>query len=286
VPFFGLFFLAAVLTTACKSEPVSPAPETPAPLPSASLAYKGIEAGDLNHLDLLFTLGIINAGHTKIESWHAEVNGQKAGSALMLKSNGNDVLGLNFAQSPLSIPLTLNMNMAALNAEGLAPSDEYNVKLIIELLASNGSSPLVLEVSSHAAFPGVRAPAFSIISIAVIKAELINTRFRVNMKIDNPNPFPVNLSSFAYELYGNGRLWADGTEKNVFTVSGKSSMTAELFLLMNFIGMERTLLDQIIKLVDVNYRFAGEAQVTSEVEYLPKFSTGFDLSGYSRVLEK
>jgi LEA14-like dessication related protein len=106
------------------------------------------------------------------------------------------------------------------------------------------------------------------------------------MRIDNPNPFPLEMSGFIYELYGNGRLWADGTEKNIFTVAGKSSVQGYLYLLMNFIDMERSLLDQIINLIDVNYRFAGEAQVSTGVDYLPKFSAGFDLSGYSEVLEK
>jgi hypothetical protein len=55
---------------------------------------------------------------------------------------------------------------------------------------------------------------------------------------------------------------------------------------MNFINMERSLLNQIINLVDVNYRFTGKTQVSTGIDYLPNFSTGFDLSGYSKVLEK
>jgi len=56
--------------------------------------------------------------------------------------------------------------------------------------------------------------------------------------------------------------------------------------MMNFINMRRDLLDQIINLIDVNYRFAGQAMVGTGVEYLPMFKTEFDLSGYSQVLEK
>ena len=59
-----------------------------------------------------------------------------------------------------------------------------------------------------------------------------------------------------------------------------------MFLMMNFINMRRDLLDQIINLIDVNYRFAGQAMVGTGVEYLPMFKTEFDLSGYSVVLEK
>ena len=132
----------------------------------------------------------------------------------------------------------------------------------------------------------VLEPVFTITSIAILQAELINTRFRVSLRINNPNPFPVELSEFRYELYGNGRLWADGIEKNAFEVPGNSTVEGNLFLLMNFIDMQRNLLDQIINLVDVNYRFAGSALVDTLLEQHPNFRTSFDLSGYSRVFER
>ena len=312
-PIFG-FLLAGLLLFACKSKPVPPISGISEAIPSASLIFKGVEAEEPSYVSLLFTLEIINpspyAGRVKIESWRAEVNGRETASGLSLESGGNAASDLNIAVRshasasltvPLTVPLKLNMDMTALSAEGLAPLDNYKVNLIIGLgLFIEGKTesetenktdddlfpPIRFEVSSLAEFPGVRAPEFNITSIAIIKAELINTRFRVTMKIDNPNSFPMGLSAFGYALYGNGRLWADGNEKNIFTVPAKSSAAAELYLLMNFINMDRNLLNQIINLVDVNYRFTGEAQVSTGVEYLPRFSTGFDLSGYSQVLEK
>ncbi|MCL2233127.1 MAG: LEA type 2 family protein, partial [Treponema sp.] len=106
------------------------------------------------------------------------------------------------------------------------------------------------------------------------------------MTIDNPNAFPVVLSSFDYELYGNGRFWAEGTERNLIQIPAKSSVEGNIFLIMNFMGMRRTLLDQIINLVDVNYRFTGEVQVSTGVDFLPTFVTAFDISGFSQVLEQ
>jgi len=178
------------------------------------------------------------------------------------------------------------MDIAVLTEEGIAPADDYMVNLILDLdFLYDSDDPAKVPVSGLAVFPGVRPPVFSITSIAILKAELINTRFRVGLKISNPNPFPVELSAFSYELYGNGRLWADGSEKNIFKVNGKSSLQGNLFLLMNFINMRRDLLDQIINLVDVNYGFNGDVQVGTGVDYLPSFNTVFNLSGYSEVFD-
>jgi len=285
--------MASLLLPSCKSAPVpSPAEE---PAPSASLVFKDIEAASPERLKLNFTLEtevpLPSAGQARIESWRVELNGQKAGKGFTLeKPEASPQAGAQPLIQKFS--LGLSMDISSLAAQGLAPADEYQVNLILNLSfvgngeADQNSSPSgELEVSGIAVFPGVQAPVFSIQSIAILKAELINTRFRVGLKIDNPNPYPVELSSFGYELYGNGRLWADGTEKNIIRVPGKSYVEGNLFLIMNFINMKRDLLDQIIRLEDVNYRFTGDAQVGTGVEYLPKFKTGFDLSGYSQVFD-
>jgi len=231
-----------------------------------------------------------------MESWQVLLNGQSAPSGFTLE-NVNP-------QSPLadplsvgetaSLPLKLDMDISTLAALGLAPVDDYSLNLIIDLEFSQGSeaaqgsvaaqTPLRIQVSALAEFPGVQEPVFTITAIAILRAELVNTRFRVGLRIDNPNPFPVELSAFSYALYGNGRLWADGIERNIIEVPAKSSVSGNLFLIMNFIDMSRALLDQIINLVSVNYRFAGEAQVGTGIDYLPSFRTEFNLSGYSEVL--
>ena len=303
--FFHCALLALILLSACKSAPPpeeeffpgKPFHEGPLREVFAALVFEGIEAGSPDELSLIFTLGIENplplAGGANIASWQAEINGKKAQSGLTLETPES---GFPLkAGAPSSFPLRLHMDMTALAAEGHVPRDEYQVKLIVELdflpgiidsSGTAGAAPSMrLEVSGLAEFPGVQAPEFRISAIAILRAELINTRFRVTMEIDNPNPFPIELSALSFELYGNGRLWADGTERNILRLPPRSTAGASLFLLMNFIDMSRDLLDQIIRLQDTNYRFTGEAQVSTGVEYLPMFTTGFDLSGYSQVLD-
>jgi len=284
--YFRILIVFALLFTACKSKPVVPEAEaapSPSLSPSASLAFTGIHADDIEHLKLSYSLEArAQAGsRARIDSWRVEIDGQDAGFAFGLDYPKND-----FAVGS-RVPLVLSMDIAALAKKGFAPKDDYAVTLFTLMdVTSDQASPVKIVAHETAGFPGLREPKFSIASIAILKAELINTRFRVGMRIDNLNPFPLELSNFIYELYGNGRLWAEATEKKAFVVEGNSSMQSDLFLIMNFINMERRLLDQIINLADVNYHFIGKAQVSTGINYLPKFNTGFDLSGYSKVLEK
>ncbi|MDR3123988.1 MAG: LEA type 2 family protein [Treponema sp.] len=129
-------------------------------------------------------------------------------------------------------------------------------------------------------------PEFSISSIAILQAELINTRFKVRLRVDNPNSFPLELSAFNYELYGAGRYWAEGRESGSLEIPPESHAEKDMFLLMNFINMKRDLLDQVIALKAVAYRFSGEATVRAVGaigERLPPFVMRFDRSGESPV---
>ena len=142
--------------------------------------------------------------------------------------------------------------------------------------------PSVVQSVPAPPLPLIQEPAFSISSIKIQQAELVNTRLKVKLRIDNPNPFPVTLSSFEYELYGEGRFWADGTEKNVFTVPASSYLEKDLFLIMNFIDMRRELLDQVIAMELVAYRFTGSVEINAEDK--PVFTQNFNLEGESEVI--
>ena len=286
---FALIVPLVLLFTVCKSapEPVEEeiVIEAEAPPLGGFLVFDRIEADDPNTLRLFFNLeAAIPAeirGRGGIESWRVEINGIPALSGLNLEFPPEQEISGN-----ISFPLKLHMDMATLAAAGIPPADDYEVKLTTGLhFAFEDLPPAELQIYGIGTFPRIQPPVFTITAIAILQAELINTRFRVGLRIDNPNPFPVELSAFSYDLYGNGRLWADGIYRDIIQVPANSSMGGNLFLLMNFIDMRRDLLDQIIELQDVSYRFIGEAQVGTELDYLPVFSTSFELSGYSQVLE-
>ena len=262
-----ILLVIAFLLSACKTQggPRGPGPE---------LIFTGVRADNPEYVHLDFLLELNDPAHSpermKLESWQVVLNGREASRAFNVEMEENLVF--------------LTMNVAILVADGHSQADDYTLDLLLSLNPDHAPQQRI-DVSGRAEFPGVRAPEFRINAIAILKAELVNTRFRVAIRIANRNPFPVELSSFRYELYGNGRFWADGAERDIIDIPGMSAVEGHLFLPMNFIGMDRRLLDQIIDLVDVNYRFAGEAQVSTGVEYLPSFNTAFDLSGYSQVFE-
>ena len=128
-------------------------------------------------------------------------------------------------------------------------------------------------------------PEFTITSITILQADLINTRMKLNLKIDNPNTYPVNLSSFRYELFGDNNFWAGATERDLAHIPPQSSVESSFDFNMNFIGMKRKLLDDIIAMRQVNYRITGEMKMETGITSHPVFTMKFDYSGNSPVIK-
>ena len=131
----------------------------------------------------------------------------------------------------------------------------------------------------------VLEPVFEIASIYIIQADLVNTQFETVLKITNPNEFALLLSSLKYQLYGNGSLWAEGLRNDILHIPAKSSSETKFRFSMNFINMNRRLLDDVIAMRQVRYRFKGEAEVQPDIP-LPPFIVNFDNTGLSDVKQR
>lgn len=155
--------------------------------------------------------------------------------------------------------------------------------LIILLPVSCKTPPQVIEVIEEIKFT---EPEFEIVSIIIIQADLINTKFETVLKVTNPNNFDLELSQIKYELHGNGMFWADGEENNLVMIPAESSEEYKFRFSMNFIGTNRNLLDAVIAMRRVEYDFKGEAQMKIDNPRAPVYTVNFNIDGMSSVKPK
>ncbi|GBU29186.1 hypothetical protein R84B8_02750 [Treponema sp. R8-4-B8] len=129
-------------------------------------------------------------------------------------------------------------------------------------------------------------PEFQVISIYIIQADLVVTEFEAVIKIDNPNDFASVLSSIKYDLYGNNFHWAEGIANDILNIPAKSSRETKFRFSMNFINTNRRLLDDVIAMRQIKYRFKGEADMKFDIPKSHVYSVNFDCSGLSDVKKK
>ncbi|MDR0998685.1 MAG: LEA type 2 family protein, partial [Treponema sp.] len=286
--FFPLFLVFCFFCFSCKSPPEQ-RPSGPVPA-EFTLRFDRIEASGIDRVTLFYRLDAENSGiaaEARIAAWEFLLNGEDL-PAKLPKGKATALTAAPGEDGALIIRLDTDL------PEESGDFDEYQSELRLFLAPAevpdhpagdtSGTAPGP-GLSALAVFPRIRAPEFTITSIAVMRAELINIRFRVDLRIDNPNMFPVRLSSLEYELYGASRFWGDGkTTVNLEVPPGGYAET-RLNLVMNFINMRRELLDEVIALGQVPYRFTGEALIDTGLPALPGFRAGCVRSGYSAVLE-
>jgi LEA14-like dessication related protein len=281
----AVFFSAAFLVfSGCSGAPqVAPqAQGTPRP----SLVFDRLEASGPDNATAYFFMHIVNPGTervvVKLEKSRVFVNETE----LLSGFDGSAETTHIDPGAEKQIKVVCNMDIKKFNPSLSLETKELDAKMVLELgFVFDGGERGSVVTGAGFSFPRIQEPRFSIVSIAIMQAELINTRFRVKVRIENPNPFPLTFSSFSYELYGHGRFWADGSESNIYTIPENGEAEEDLFLLMNFINMQRNLLDQIIAMRNVRYRFTGKAEIGTGIEYLPAFTAAFDIQGDSEVVK-
>jgi LEA14-like dessication related protein len=267
--------------------PVESAPEKAAPAlprPEARLSFDRVEAETPDHLTLWFNLEAENPrgddARITAAGWHAVFNGEPDAPGITFTAPQ----GLLAGGEKIVLPLRLDVDPKT-SFKDTAVEEDCETELGFDLVFDfGGGKTETIPVKAPASFPLILEPEFRIMSVAIKKAELIDTHFKVTILLRNPNFFPVELSAFSFELYNGSRLWADGSKRNVMIIPQGQSAETDLLLTMNFIDMRRSLLDQVIAMEQIDYRFAGEATVSTGIEYLPRFRWKFNQSGRSVVI--
>jgi LEA14-like dessication related protein len=280
----GAVLLWALLG-ACTTGAPPPEPAPPGQ-PALSLSFDHIEAAGPDDITLVLRVDAENPRATamdiSLEGWELTLNDRPVERGVELNIDDVTLAAL----STETMPGRLGLGGEALALGDQRDLTEYETELNLNLaLKFHDGESLRKTVKARLSFPRIRQPEFTVSSLAVEQAELINTRFRVTLRIDNPNSYPLELSALNYELYGAGRYWAEGKETKVMRIPPMSSTEKDLFLLMNFTNMKREVLDQVIALRTVPYRFTGDVLVGTGIEYLPQFNMRFDRSGDSPVVQ-
>ncbi len=254
--------------------------------PESTLTFENIEADNPETLYLDYKIDLYNTtsndAELRFQTPVLMINGTSADGALFsLELPENELLT---KQERRNIPLRLIFHASEYEKINQSEFDEFTLDLTLSVQFFFPDKTADTFAHAQAVFPRIRKPNFTITMIQIMQAELINTRLKVSIQVDNPNHFPVELTSFNYELYGDGRFWAEGEEKNVLNIPAKDSAGIDLFLTMNFTNMRRNVLDQVIRMTEVRYRFKGNAAVKTGTSHIPRFVMDFENAGHSDVV--
>jgi LEA14-like dessication related protein len=278
---------ASILLPPAQIEHVAPLREAD---PWVELVFERLEAASPKHITLYFVLQLDNPRSSpaalEISQYRLTMNGLPQDEGLRLITQAGETPLTVRALSSARFPLGLVVDVSKCPGLEEAVFDTYQALFEADIVCTFAlGEEAARTVSAQALFPRIREPQFTITAIVVNQGELINTRLKVGLRIDNPNAFPLELASLAYEFYGDEHFWADGRDPKVWHIPAQGSIQTQVFMVMNFIDMNRKLLEDVLAAKRVYYRFTGEAAVLTTIAYLPRFSVDFELAGNSVVMK-
>lgn len=150
-------------------------------------------------------------------------------------------------------------------------------------LVSETGERLEARATAEGSFPIVREPIFRISSLKIERDILVTTNLRLELEVENPNDFPMDLALFAYRFYGEGASWAEGRFEGPVDLPARQAKMIGLAFEMNFADRDRKLLDLVAELKTLRYELVGKARASTGLPFLPAFDVAVDEEGSCQV---
>jgi len=255
------------------------------PGPEARVSSLGAVPIDRYRTRLSFEIELANPGPTAftVESWDCTLSSGGAAAAVSHNAASRKLGPGESAALPLEVVVDSRSLGGGLADPGGPAEAPYRADGLV-LLRDPSGKRIEAAACREGSMPIFREPRLRIVRLGIERDILVTTNLELTVEAYNPNPFPVELKSFAYTFDGEGKPWAEGNSPGPFELGAKSTGCAVLAFEMNFADRERGLLDLVNKLQVVRYRLAGKAIVSADLGARVDLPLEFDEAGSCRVV--
>lgn len=248
--------------------------------PRVSLADQRITHLDFNGIALAFGLSVDNPNPIGI---------QLAGLDYDLKLDGNPFLAGKQAQrmsiaaagnSRVELPLSFTFSELRRSLRQLGDKAEVPYELVTGLMIE---VPLLgtlrYPVTTRGTLPVPHMPSVSLQKVKLQRLDFSGATMELQLALDNPNAFGIDLNALNYDFTVNGKHWASGKRNNLGAVKKGAKGTITLPLSLNFMELG----SGIYKLVSgggaLDYQLNGSLNARSDQRLLGAFDLPIKSSG-------
>jgi LEA14-like dessication related protein len=108
--------------------------------------------------------------------------------------------------------------------------------------------------------PKLQTPSLSIVDVEVLRANLMEQRLRVRMRVQNPNDRILPIQGLSYTVYLGGQEFATGVSDASFVVPALGTAEFNMDVTANAAGALFGILSQRGQAID--YRMKGRVELT------------------------
>lgn len=125
--------------------------------------------------------------------------------------------------------------------------------------------------------PKLQSPTLTLVSVKMMSGDVFSQKFRVRVKVENPNDRDLPIRSIEYELFMQGDSFAKGESAAPFIVPSRGETEFDLTMQTNFVSSLGRLLSRFdgTSNTQVQYDLAGAIRLDkSLVRRIPFSQTG------------
>ena len=108
--------------------------------------------------------------------------------------------------------------------------------------------------------PELETPQLSLLGIQMMSTDMFAQKFRVRVKVENPNDLELPVRGLDYKIILMGDSFADGVSSDRFVVPANGEAEFDMVVTTNFVSSLGRLISRVGggKLEDLDYEIAGE----------------------------
>jgi LEA14-like dessication related protein len=217
-------------------------------------------------IDLMFDLKVNNPNTIKISLAGFDYN-------FFLNSNsfvkGHQDKGLSIeanGESIVQIPINLKFADIYNTYNSLKNNDSTDYEL---RLGFAFDIPVLgdvrVPVSQKGMLPMVKFPSFSVQSLKLDRLSFSGADLKLQIAVDNPNAFALNLDKMNYQFAVNGNSWINGLSQNVTRLNQKGQGIIDIPISIDFVKVGQSVYQLLTGNNQLNYNFSGDFDVSTSI---------------------
>jgi LEA14-like dessication related protein len=234
--------------------------------PNVALDRMHISGLSFEDIDLIFDLKVNNPNSIKISlagfdydfflNNNSFVKGQQD-KGLSIEANGESIV---------QVPINLKFTDIYQTYNSLKNNDstDYELKLGFAFdipVLGNVRVP----VSTKGMLPMVKFPSFSIQSLKLDRLSFNGADLKLQIAVDNPNAFALNLDKMDYQFAVNGNSWINGLSQNVTRLNQKGQGIIDIPISLDFLKVGQSVYQLLTGNNQLNYNFSGDFDVSTSI---------------------
>ena len=248
--------------------------------PVVSVADVRMTGLSFDHTDLNFKIQIDNPNDVNVSMAGFDYNFYINQKSFLSGKQDQPIDITARGQSQFDFPVSLKFADVLQTISDLLNRDSAAYKIDLGLLFDLpvlGKQNIPLSYDGH--FPIPKLPGIRVHSLKLDKIGLTGAQLSLDLMVDNPNAFALDLAGLDYTFSVNGTQWISGLQKSVNAIAKNEQSKVNIPISLDFLSMGRSVYQMLNVNGELDYELKGSVNVGSGMPLLGTHKMPFSQSG-------